>query len=326
MVVSKRKVKKATSSTGVEVSEIYCRRCMYVKKYSEFYLAVDDLDRNGYFSVCKACCQDIYNGYYRVERDISRALLMTCRKINLKFDEEAVKSTILQLTTYHENGKNTDNVIGIYKSKIVSVIKERISDEKSSINLTFVEPNYLILPENPLDNSKESYDLEQYWGSNLSFEDYQFLEKELADWKKTHRCDTKAEETLLKEICHKTLEIRKKREINNGSSPATLVKELQELMKTASVDPSKTSLANSGRSQDTFSSFIKIIEENEPADYYKDKELFKDFDNIDFYFKKYVTRPLKNFITQSRDFNVDTEDSDDEIVDEIDVNEIFDNE
>jgi len=322
-MISKRKVRKTTSSTGVEVSEIYCRRCMKVKKTSDFYIAVDDLDSNGYFSVCKICCQDIYDGYYRSERDIPRSLLMTCRKINLKFDEEVVNSTLLHLKTLHENGKPTDSVIGIYKSKLAGAIKERFSSEKVGSDLTFTEQNYFLPPNNPLDNSEESYVLEQYWGNNLNFEDYQFLESELSDWKKTHRCDTKAEETLLKEICHKTLEIRKKREETKGSSPATLVKELQELMKTASVDPSKTSLANSGKSQDTFSSFIKIIEENEPADYYKDKALFRDFDNIDFYFKKYVTRPLKNFITQSRDFNVDTEESDDELIDEIDENEIM---
>ena len=323
-MISKRKVKKITSSTGVEISEIYCRRCMKTKKFSDFYVGVDsELDCNGFMSLCKDCCQDIYEGYYRVERDIPRALLSTCRKINIKFDEGIVNSTLAHLKTFADNGKSTDNVIGIYKSKLLRTTKNNFADETVFADLTFVEPTTFIPPSNPLDNSEESYSLEQYWGNNLNFEDYQFLESELSDWKKTHRCDTKAEETLLKEICHKTLEIRKKREETKGSSPATLVKELQELMKTASVDPSKTSLANSGKSQDTFSSFIKIIEENEPADYYKDKALFRDFDNIDFYFKKYVTRPLKNFITQSRDFNVDTEESDDELIDEIDENIIM---
>ena len=314
-MISKRKVKKTTSFTGVEVSEIYCRRCMKVKKFSDFYTAVDiELDRNGYFSVCKICCQDIYDGYYRSEHDIPRSILMTCRKINLKFDEEVVNSTLLHLKTFHENGKSNDNVIGIYKSKLAGAIKERFSSEKIGSDLTFTEQNYFLSPENPLDNSEESYDLEQFWGKNLDFDDYQFLEKEFSDWKNTHRCDTKAEETLLKEICHKTLEIRKKREGSNGVSPSTLVKELQDLMKTASLDPAKVSAANSGESKAMFSAFAKILEENDPADFYKDKLLFKDYDNLDFYYKKYVTRPLKNFVTQSRDFNVDTPDDVDDIV------------
>ena len=96
---------------------------------------------------------------------------------------------------------------------------------------------------------------------------------------------TKAEETLLKEICYKGLEIRNAR--TQGRSPGSLVKEYQELMKTANVDPAKTAIAGSGKARDTFSEFIKTIEQNEPADYYEDQKLFKDFDNIDFYFKKY---------------------------------------
>jgi hypothetical protein len=105
--------------------------------------------------------------------------------------------------------------------------------------------------------------------------------------------------------------------MGKGGGDASAVKRLQELMRTASVDPAKAATANSGQAKDTFSSFIKIIEENEPASYYgqDSKKLFKDFDNIDFYFKKYITRPLKNFITQSRDFNVDIEDDVDEVVD-----------
>jgi hypothetical protein len=63
-------------------------------------------------------------------------------------------------------------------------------------------------------------------------------------------------------------------------------------------------LANAGKSQETFSAFIKTIEENEPAEYFEDKKLFKDFDNLNFYFEKYILRPLKNFVINSRDFDV----------------------
>ena len=76
-------------------------------------------------------------------------------------------------------------------------------------------------------------------------------------------------------------------------------------MKTCAVDPAKTSLANSSKALDAFGVWIKDIEEKSPAEWYKDKKKFKDIDGIDDYLKKYVTRPIKNFITGSRDFNVD---------------------
>jgi len=49
-----------------------------------------------------------------------------------------------------------------------------------------------------------------------------------------------------------------------------------------------------------------MIEELSQQNFTK-KGTFKDFDNIEFYFEKFITRPLKNFVMGSRDFNVETE-------------------
>jgi hypothetical protein len=301
----------------IDEQRVYCRKCMSLKRPTEFFVAVDlEIDKNGFFSICKKCCDEIYNNYYRVERDMARAILRTCRKINLRFDESAVESTETHLKTMIDNGKSASGVIGVYKAKLVSSLKNNFSDAASGFDLTFMESGISLPPSEPLDDSEESYDLKQIWGDGFSFDDYQFLEREFSEWTKTHKCDTKAEKMLLKEICHKSLEIRKKRDESNGAgtTPTNLIKDLQDLMKTASVDPAKTLLANSGKNKDTFSAFVKIIEENEPAEYYSNKGLYKDFDGLDFYFKKYVTRPLKNFVTQSRDFNVEVDDDSDEVI------------
>ena len=93
-------------------------------------------------------------------------------------------------------------------------------------------------------------------------------------------------------------------------------------MKTAAIDPNKANASGQGKGKESFSAFIKMIEETEPADFYKDKGLFKDFDNVEFYFEKYVTRPLKNFIMGSRDFNVEAEKEFDDEDDTFDINNI----
>lgn len=321
-MISKKKVKKNISKTGIEVNTIYCRRCMTTKKYSDFFAATDlELDKNGYFSICKDCCQEIYDDYYKEEKDVSRAILKTCRKLNVCYNEVLIEQTLDRLKILYEKGKAVENIFSIYKAKLATLGGNAFNNNLKDGVFTFKEPSVYTDPVMELDNPIDSHDLKQYWGENLDYEDYLFLEQEISEWKKTHKCDTKAEETLLKEICHKILEIRKQRKANNGHAPASLIKELQELMKTASLDPAKTSVANSGKAQETFSNIIKIIEETEPAEYFKDKELFKDFDNIGFYFKKYVTRPLKNFVTQSRDFNVETDAGDDDLFIEDEDNE-----
>jgi len=309
MVQSKRTVKTTRSRTGIEVENVYCRMCRENKKPSEFFSAVDEhLDSNGFFSICKQCCEKMYEGYFRTERDMARAILKTCRKINLKFDEAAVQSAKLHM----ETKKSTGNVIGIYKSKLMATQRTNIGDKVTSLDLTFIEPNIVLPLAHPLDSSEVSTaELQQKWGRNYNFEDYEYLEREYSEWEKTNSCETKAEKKLIIEICHKSLEIEKRRE-ETGTTPSNLVKELQEIMKTAAVDPSKANAAGAGRTLETFSGIIKIIEETEPADYFEDKEMFKDFDNIGWYFRKYITRPLKNFITQSRDFNVADDDSEED--------------
>jgi hypothetical protein len=281
-------------------------------KPSEFFTSVDDLDSNGVFSICKNCCDHLYEGYFRTERDMARAILKTCRKINLKFDEGAVESAKLHIATKKENGTDVNSVIGTYKSKLVPSQKNNFGDKVTSLDLTFIEPNIVLPLAHPLDSSESSTaELQQKWGKNYNFEDYEYLEREYSEWEKTNSCETKAEKKLIIEICHKSLEIEKRRE-ETGTTPSNLVKELQEIMKTAAVDPSKANAAGAGRTLETFSGIIKIIEETEPADYFEDKEMFKDFDKIGWYFRKYITRPLKNFITQSRDFNVADDDSEDD--------------
>jgi len=326
LLTKRKNTKSHVSKTGQEVQACYCRKCQETKTPLQFYDATDFfLDTNGMMSICKPCINDIFGRIYESELDFYKATLKTCRILNIKYDERAVDAAVNHMTTVESKGKSKPPFFGIYKSRIMAVMDIAMYERDSlTLDMTFHEPTEAIqseLSEDDLGKNDIDY-LHTFWGNGMSFEDYDFLERELSEWKATNRSDTKAEISLLKELCQKELEIRKNREL--GKSTAALVKEKQDLMKTCAVDPQKANAAGAGKSQDTFSSFIKIIEENEPADIFNDKDLFKDYQNIDFYFKKYVTRPLKNYITGSRDFNVEKDEEDgkdddfDNIVDVLD--------
>ena len=300
----------------VEITDCYCRRCMEIKKANEFYKATDTiLDKNEKMSVCKDCVADLYIRYWNIEKNIDGAILRLCRILNWRYEKDLIPNLEDQL---EKAGKSPDDltVPGLYRIKITMKSKHEqggsfFTTKANDDVLTFREPidrTIVEIDENAF--GEETPNLKVFWGESFSYQDYVFLEAELALWKGSHKADTYAEISLLKELCYKELEIRKAR--IEGKSTSALVKEKQDLMKTASVDPAKANMASSGKSMDTFSAFIKTIEETEPAEFYKDKELFKDFDNIGFYFEKYVRRPLKNFVTGSRDFNVDADSSDEE--------------
>jgi len=308
---------KNVRSRRKDASEpVYCRKCMQLKGSNNFYTAVDKLlDSNGYMSVCKDCCNDVFNANFASTKNLRVAILNTCRALNIAFSENAVngvQSRIEKLTKF------PTNVWGFYKQALAGSGNVQGADFNV---MTFVEP--MSSQENVV--SQHDYDdsgdvdamkyFEQEWGMGLELSDYEWLEAKFEKWKSTHKCDTTAEEGLLKRIVWNEFDTMKAR--LNGDPTTNLDKQYESLIKTANVDPQKAS--SGSKSQETFSNFIKMIEENEPAEVYgEERDAFKDWQNIGWYFKNYVVRAIKNFMTGSRDFNIEalTEDSEeDEIFD-----------
>jgi hypothetical protein len=293
------------------ITSIYCRKCTKDKPPKDFYVAVDKfLDVNGYMSICRNCASDMYVMFYNSQHSLDRAIYKTCKAINILYSASAVNSTMLHIST-QQKLDDDPSVFGIYKSKLVSSQKGtnigKMDDATVGMDLTFREtsiPEYSE-EERDFDGSESVVD---FWGDGYDAEQYRFLEREIADWKKSYSCQNKAEEFFLKQICLKSLELEIANK-ENGKGADSILKSMQELLKNAALTPAQQNAANSGKGNETWGIFIKNIEETTPAEYYKDKTLFKDIDRIDDYIKKYITRPLKNFVTGSRDFNIIEDDT-----------------
>jgi hypothetical protein len=311
MVKTRRLAPEITVESGLPQNFGLCRKCQKIKKLQDFYKATDlFLDSNGHMSVCKDCINTMYVSILDSEHgSISKTILRMCRMLNVKYDESAISSA-LEHTKIREADET--KLFGFYRLKLLTNNRTDVSD--TSVDLTYKDSPVINMGFDKPMEYEVSQDVIDFWGEGFETSEYEWLEKTLDGWKKTHKCDTKAEEVLFREIVFKQFEIEKARKEN--SSTSSLIKELQDIMKTASVDPAKANVAGAGKSQDTFSAFIKMIEENEPAEVFGDeREAFKDFQGIEKYFYKYVVRSIKNFITGSRDFNLDAEE--DEIEGEI---------
>ena len=305
MVQSKRIIKDVVSSTGVHVEICHCRKCRQDKKPTDFYTATDTfIDTSGFMSVCKECVNDLYERFFETSGgSIDKTILKLCRLLNVIYDETALQALHSHIQTLSERGKISESIFGIYKNKLISVQKTRISEKgKNILDLTFVEPNKEVLdnmPSDPVDN-QEYY--EKSWGksNDLFADDYEFLEQEFAKWKRTTNCDTQGEEVLVREICHKQNEIRRAR--ISGKGVDGLVKSLQEIMKNSALTPALQNAASSGKSADAFGVWIKDIENKNPAEWYEDQQKYKDLDGIEAD-REDIKRSIGNFITGSRDFN-----------------------
>jgi len=287
---------------------VYCRKCMKTKKESEFFIATDEfLDSNKRFSVCKECCNEIYNIMFESEGNMARAILRCCRMFNVVFDDIAVSATESHIKTIEEKGGKTDNVFGIYKTKLASVSKRGDKGRELSFNLTFTEPNKPLPPSNPIDDKeKNAEELKQFWGDDLNREDYIWLEKKYAKWKAEYSIKTSGEAELLQMIILKLFDIRKARK-EKGSTDKLEVA-FQNLLKTSGLTPAQTTAASQGKTVDTWGMLIKMVEKEHPAEHYKDYKLFSDFFDLGKYLLNFVTRPITNFFTGQKNYEIDDND------------------
>lgn len=320
---AKKEQKQIVTKTGVSVETNYCRKCMKTLPAKDFYESVDAgfIDSNGIMSVCKECIQTLYNNVYEETQSIEKTIHKLCTSLNIRYSNEAVSATKAHITTLLESGKNVSAIFSIYKMKIVATKK---SMDKSIVeDMSYEDVGTIYTSDSKIDTKETIIPKEviDFWGDDLDKKEIEFLEKQYANFKNTHKADTYAEIVLLKQVCYTMLDIKKLRA--NNDSTEKLVKELQALMKDLAISPNAVnSSSTSNKGEDSFGLWIQDIEKYEPAQWLKSDprgEIYRDVSNTEEYFQKYVVRPLKNFILGSKDFNISDDDEDSSSVEDDDI-------
>lgn len=287
------------SKATKDIATIYCRQCQKKRRPKFYYEATDKyLDTNGLMSVCSDCINDMYYSFYKSEHSLESAIYKICKIMNVAYSVVAIEATIGKISKM-VNTKKRINVFGLYKASVSGIAMEEGEDRTFSELSRPIVNNGIdeILDQEDVEMLKE---LEEKWGGKKEYEDLIYLEKEFSGWKQTHKCDNKAEEFIFKELCYLQLDIKKAREEKKSTAP--YLKTFQDLMKSGGITPAQSKASSDNKSVDSFGAIIKMIEEIEPAEFYKDKELFKDFDGIGEYIDKYIIRPLRNFVTNSKEY------------------------
>ena len=302
--------KYKTKPKAVEEILPVCYKCGRTQKNLMFYKSKNPF--NVYFENrmpwCSECLYEKYNELYYRYQNHSTVMEEICKIINVPYENEIFEIARRRLEnegkeilgSYMQYLSGTaGNKFGLYYTDST---KFRIVENKSidiELDDEFDEEEILI-------QGDIGKDLSFFWGRGFTNDEYEFLEWNLEEWKKTSKCDTRSELTCLKEIAITQLELRNARE-NNATQKEILdiTKALQELMKTAAIDPAKANIASAGRMQETFGSWIKEIEQKKPAEWHNDQKKYKDMDGFTDYIQKFIVRPIKNFITGSRDFNIE---------------------
>ena len=155
--------------------------------------------------------------------------------------------------------------------------------------------------------NREIEKLELDWGVQEDIEDYKFLVYNFDKYTKDVGEMTPQQEDLYRDLCLARLEKRKIEEKKLDGDLTKVQNRILNLMHKLNLDRFEDNQPKTLSEEFLFDK-IRMVEQTMPADFYKDKNLYKDMTKKRKLMTDLVYRPLANTLTGSRDFNIDIND------------------
>jgi hypothetical protein len=273
-------MKKAGTNNASTNDKVKCTCCGDFKDQKDgYYMSSSILNKQtNRLTVCKDCLVIIYNQLLEEFKSEKTALYKLCRLVDACFNNT------VYLSAKEQAEKQNSNIAKIYFQKINSAIGKNngigntfeysdVIDEKEIQN---IQSGVFVDYEDELKDFEVTKDMVMFFGRGYNKEDYWFLVNEYQDWITKYECDSKAMETLIKQICVQMLDIEKRRA--NNEKVDQQLKTLQELMGSSNLKPVQETGANAAE-QLTFGMLIKKLENDQPVDEPLDE--WKDPDNFE---------------------------------------------
>lgn len=172
-------------------------------------------------------------------------------------------------------------------------IKEIIIEKQPEGKLTVKD----FLPvEEPVEEIRKK-DIKR-WGEGFELEDYKTLNDHYEHLINANPNFDSNQEIFIKDLCY--FNMLKRRAIVTGNVDEAK-KAAETYQKTFREAGLKTVEDTTNAEDFSMAVNVKTIEQYTPAEYYRDKKLYKDFDGIGEYFERFVLRPLRNLQHGSSD-------------------------
>lgn len=263
---------------------------------------------DGYINTCRSCIDKLFRKYTEFySGSEEKAIQRICEIYDFYFNESALSASkkisegrsrintyIAKINIMPHTGKTySDYLIENHNNTIESFeqLEELRSQGKTSITNAALER----------------------WGTNFNEDEIKVLEEHYKMLKKQNpNCDSN-QEIFVKDLCYiklQQLEAMKNKKTDDFDK---LTKLYRDTFKQAGL---KTVQELDSSNDEAFGVTLSVISQYTPEEYYKDRKLYKDFDGLESYFTRFITRPLKNLMTGSKDrdeeFCVKNDDDDDE--------------
>lgn len=147
------------------------------------------------------------------------------------------------------------------------------------------------------------------WGNGFTKTDYDILNSHYKLLKDSNpQCDNN-QEIFINDLCYTKMQQMKAVREGRVDDYNKLTESYRKSFQQAGLKTVKDSNTND---EFSFGITVETIEKYTPAEYYKNKKLYKDFDGIGDYINRFMLRPLRNLMhgTQDRDYEFYVKDED----------------
>ena len=288
-----------------------CCRCKQTLELSKFYRTYSDLySDTGYMPVCKECFTKIVDLYTMKFGSQREAMKRTCMAFDLYYndeifdavdgDEAYIGKYLKRLGMTQHRKKTFDTALteglsfgGILYDKKARAIRDKIMAAEKAAKESPIDPEDI-----------------KKWGPGFALEDYDEMNRHYALLKAANPRADGNQENYIMDCCR--IKMHQLKASRDGSLDA--FQKMTELYtKTYNAGKLK-SVGDGALAEDfTFGVTVETIEKYTPAEYYKNKGLFRDYDHVGEYAERHIFRPLRNIVlgTRDKDFEYYVKDEDD---------------
>ena len=286
-------------------SKCNCCLCGEPLVYSKYYKSNSEFYKDGHLPICKECFGRKFRNYVTEYGSNKIAMKRMCMAFDIYFNEKLFDkcntddSTVLgnyfrMLNMSQNKGKTFDTTISegfnLFDEK-KSLAKEVKILSNSNTNNNKNSDNELISP----------VDIEK-WGFGFEPIDYDILnnhEKLLIN--SNPEADSNAS-IFINDLCY--IKMQQMKAVRDGRVD-DYSKLTTQYIKTFTQAGLKTVKDTNVAEDFTIGINAETIEKYTPAEYYRNKNLYKDHDNIGDYISRFLFRPLRNLMQGTKDRDIE---------------------
>lgn len=296
----------ATSKTKeMPIKESYCIYHRRMLPIDNFYVSYNPYHGNKVLPYCADCCNEFVYDKLQSAGNLEAALWLTCAEVGVPFIREVY-------TRVDNEAKSTDSRVRKsiaekkykYFGKYMIALSNKRTKQKFYCN--FDETDVALGDVKTLQKSDELIaqqmeELNLTWGKDTNGDPYESEGLSYLEWRYTVYTEgislTEYQASRYRDLC------KAEYDINNGVDVEKATKRKGDAAKDLQinnfvVDKEKTDV------QKLIEYDVYIHEKHDPAEFYDQEELYKDYTYTMRDYIKYVARPIRNLIMGSKDYEV----------------------